>query len=287
MNIRINARSVILSGLVVLLSFPLKSLGAPSRSVTIKGSDTMVHLVSTWAEEYMKVNKDAEVSVTGGGSGTGIAAIINGTTDICASSRNITKEEMEKAKAKGFEAEEITVARDGIAIIVNPSNPINELSMEQLKAIYTGESGNWRELKGSDEAIVVLSRESSSGTYVFFQEHVLAKEDYTPKARLMPATQAIVQAVAEDAGAIGYVGLGYAQGAGARVKVLKVKSSPSGEAVMASEENVKNGSYPVARPLFFYTKGTPAGEIKNFVDFALGSEGQKIVKEAGYVPVGN
>ena len=272
-----------------LLSFPLACHGADaaSKSLSIKGSDTMIHLVSAWAEGYMKSHKDAEVSVTGGGSGTGIAALINGTTDICSSSRNISKDEIAQAKVKGIQPSEIVVARDGISIVVNPSNPIDVLSLDQLKAIYTGKVRNWKELGGADKAVLVFSRESSSGTYIFFQEHVMNKEDYTARARLMPATQSIVQAVADDSGAIGYVGLGYAKGAGEKVKVLKIKKDAASSGLESTEANVQNGSYPVSRPLFFYVNGHANDEVKAFINFVLGSEGQKIVSESGYVTVGN
>ena len=253
--------------------------GAGKTFIQIKGSDTMVHLVSSWAEEFMKENKGLEVAVTGGGSGTGIAALINGTTDICASSRDIKPEEIEQAKAKGIVPREITVARDGIAVIVNPKNPVNELTMEQIGKIYTGEYTNWSDVGGPDQKIGVLSRESSSGTYVFFQEHVLNKQDFTPSARLMPATSAIVQSTGDDQWAIGYVGLGYLAGARGKVKSLVV------DGVAPSEATVLDGTYTISRPLHLYTNGEPAGTIKKFVDFAMSEAGRKIIKEQGYVTV--
>ncbi|MFH1538851.1 MAG: PstS family phosphate ABC transporter substrate-binding protein [bacterium] len=254
-------------------------------SITIKGSDTMVHLVSTWAEEYMKSNDGIEISVTGGGSGTGIAAMINGTTDICAASREMKQSEIDQALEKGIEPKEFAVARDGIAVVVNPGNPVGELSMEQLKKIYTGAYTKWSEVGGPDENILVLSRESSSGTYVFFQEHVLEKEDYTQSARLMPATSSIIQSVTSDKWAIGYVGLGYAIEAGNKVKMVGVKTGAGAPAVSPSEETVTDGSYPVARPLHLYTVGEPKGVLKDFVDFTMSEKGQEIVVETGYVAV--
>jgi len=256
-----------------------KKGGSDKTFIQIKGSDTMVHLASTWAEEFMKANQGMELAVTGGGSGTGIAALINGTTDICAASRSIKPEEIEEAKSKNVEPKEFVVASDGIALVVNPDNPIDELSTEQLREIFTGEVTNWSEVGGPDAEILVLSRESSSGTYVFFQEHVLDKQDYAAHARLMPATSGIIQSAGEDRWAIGYVGLGYVADAGAKVKALRV------DGVEPSEATVLDGSYPIARPLHLYTNGEPRGSVKEFVDFCLSEQGQKIVKEQGYVPV--
>ena len=183
---------------------------APVQALSIKGSDTMVHLVSSWAEEFMKSNAETDISVTGGGSGTGIAALINGTTDICAASRGMKEKEQKQAEANKVSPVEIPVARDGIVLIVHPENQVNSLTIDQLRLIYTGKISNWKEVGGPDKPILLLSRESSSGTFVFFQEHVLNKEDFSNSARLLPGTSALVQAVAADRGAIAYVGLGFA-----------------------------------------------------------------------------
>ncbi len=262
------------------------SEGAPPReSVALKGSDTMVPLVTPWAEEYMAANPGVEISVTGGGSGTGIAALINGATDICAASREISAEERKKAEARGIKPLETTVARDGIAIVVNPSNPVAELSLEQLRKIYTGATTKWGDDGGPDAAIVAYSRETSSGTYVFFQEHVLKKEDYAANVRLMPATSAIIQVVASDANAIGYVGLGHAHEAEGRVKVVAVRMAEGQPAVAASEKSVLDGSYPIARALYFYTPEPPTPSVKRFMDHCLGATGQDTARKAGFVPV--
>jgi phosphate transport system substrate-binding protein len=245
----------------------------------------MVHLCSNWAETFMKGRPEVEVSVTGGGSGTGIAALINGTTDICAASRKMKEKERKLAAERGKEPTEFVVARDGIAVVVHPENPVEELTLEQLKKIFTGAYERWSQVGGPDQGIIVLSRESSSGTYVFFQEHVLKKEDYTERARLMPATSAIIQTASADKWAIGYVGLGYALEAKGKVRVLRVKVDKDKAAVTPSEETVKSGAYPIARPLYLYTLGAPAGVVKDFVDFALGADGQKIVVDTGYVAV--
>jgi phosphate transport system substrate-binding protein len=242
------------------------------RFITVKGSDTMVHLVSNWAEAFMKKHPDIEVSVTGGGSGTGIAALLNGTTDICAASRKIKDKEL-------------MLALDGIAVVVNPDNPVGELTLEQLSGIFTGKTMRWSDIGGPDEEIEVLSRESSSGTYVFFQEMVLNKQDYMQDAKLLPATSAIIQSVSSDKWAIGYVGLGYAVAALDKVKIVPVKKDDNSPAIMPSDETVKLGEYPIARPLYLYTSGQPKGTAKDFVDFCLSAEGQQIVKETGYVAI--
>ena len=253
--------------------------------ITIKGSDTMVHLVSNWAEAFMKQYPDAEVSVTGGGSGTGIAALLNGTTDICAASREIKEKEKKLAWQKNINPKEIAVARDGIAIVVNPNNPVSELSMEQLAKMFTGIYERWDQVGGPNEGIIVLSRESSSGTYVFFQEHVLKKQDYTQRAKLMPATSAIIQSVSSDTWAIGYVGLGYALAAKGKVKIVAVKADDNSTAVSPSEQTVKSGQYSIARSLYLYINGEATGTVKSFVEFCLSDRGQKITVETGYVGI--
>ncbi len=254
-------------------------------SLSIKGSDTMVHLVSSWAETFMKNNPGADISVTGGGSGTGIAALLNGTTDIAAASRKIKEKELRLAAEKNIAVKEIIVARDGIAVIVNAQNPINELTIGQLENIFTGTVNNWNSVDGPDENIVVLSRESSSGTYVFFQKRVLNKKDYAAQARLMPATSSIVQEVSANPAAIGYVGLGYALEAGDDVKIIAVKNTAAAPAILPSAETVQSGKYSIARPLHLYVSGTMEGLRKKFVDFALSQDGQEIVAETGYVKV--
>jgi phosphate transport system substrate-binding protein len=255
------------------------------KSITIKGSDTMVHLVSNWAEAFMNQKPNVEVAVTGGGSGTGIAALINGTTEICASSRDMKEKEKQQAREKGVEVREVVVARDGIAVVVNPKNPVKELDMQQIAQIYTGTYTRWNQIGGSDDGILVFSRESSSGTYVFFQEHVLKNKDYTQKAKLMPATSAIIESVSTDEDAIGYVGLGYALAAGSKVKIIGVKADANSPAVMPSDETVTSGQYSISRPLYLYVNAKPTADVKAFVDFCLSDAGQAIVREAGYVAI--
>jgi len=258
---------------------------AVGKYLTIKGSDTMVHLASNWAEDFMNAHPDMDISVTGGGSGTGIAALLNGTTDICIASRSIKSKEVNLAKEKGLNPVEVVTSRDGIAVVVNPGNPINDLSIEQIGKIYTGAYTKWSDVGGPDQPIVVLSRESSSGTYVFFQERVMSKKDYSVDAMLMPSTSAIIQSVTQDKWAIGYVGLGYAIEAGDKVKTLSVRDGKDSELVVPSVETVQDGSYAIARPLFFYLNGEATGLAKEFVDFVLSAHGQEIVLESGYVPI--
>ena len=251
-------------------------------SVTVKGSDTMVVLGQRWAEEYMKKNPKTTIQVTGGGSGTGISALINGTTDICEASRAMKDAEKKQLADKaGAPPVEVTVAKDGLSVYVHASNPLNELSMDQLKAIFTGKVTSWKELGGPDAKIIPYSRENSSGTYVFFKEHVIANADYTPRAQAMPGTAAVVNAVSKEKFGIGYGGAAYAKG----IKVLKIKKDDKTPAIAPNEATIKDGSYPLSRPLFFYTRANPSAEIKAFIDWVLGGEGQGLAAKVGYFPI--
>jgi phosphate transport system substrate-binding protein len=279
--------------IIFVLAAKLKSMGtresgydrAKMHYLTIKGSDTMVHLTSEWAETFMNDYPEINVSVTGGGSGTGIAALINGTTDICIASREIKENERMQAEQKGITPVEVPVAEDAIVVIVNPDNPVSELTMEQMKEIFSGAVSNWNQIGGPDRPIFVLSRESSSGTYVFFQERVLSKADYTYRARLMPGTSAVVQNVSADIWSVGYVGLGYALEAINHIKIILVKIDEKSPPVIPSEESVKKAEYPIARLLYFYINGNPQGLVKKFIEFCLSNKGQKIVTETGYVKI--
>lgn len=253
--------------------------------ITIKGSDTMVHLVTNWAEAYMDSNPNFEITVNGGGSGTGISALINGTTDIASSSREMKAKEMEKAKETGNEPVENLIGLDGIAVVANPENPINELTIAQLKDIFTGKKTNWKDFGGQDSQIGIYSRESSSGTYQFFQEHVLSKENYAAAARLMPATSAIIEGCASEKSGIGYVGLGYAIEAGSKIKIIAVKTDDTSPAVMPTAATVKDKTYAIARGLYLYTKTSSKEAVKNFVSFCLSPAGQKILTETGYIAI--
>ncbi len=272
--------------LVKRLTFGLAALLAlapalASAAVTVKGSDTMVILAQRWAEDYMKKNAGKKVQVTGGGSGTGIAALINGTTEIANASRPMKSAEKAKVRERySVLPTEIAVAQDGVALYVHESNPVQQLTLEQLHGIYVGDVTNWKQVGGPDAPIVLYSRENSSGTYVFFKDNVLKGDDYAPSAQTLPGTAAVVNAVAKEKNGIGYGGAAYAKG----VKELKVVGA-DGQAYLPNAENVKSGKYPLARPLFMYTRAKPAGEVKAFIDYCLSAEGQAIVTKVGYFPV--
>ncbi len=254
-----------------------------STMIEARGSDTMVNLGQRWAEEFMNEYSEASMSVTGGGSGTGIAAMINGTIDIALSSRAIREEEIDQAADNGVEVVEFVTGRDGIAIAVHPDNPVEELTMADLKAIFTGEKRNWSDFGGEDAEITLYSRESNSGTYVFFREFVLEDEDYASFANLMPSTQAIVEGVIQDEHGIGYIGLAYLDDDG--IQGVSIAAEEGETAAFPSMENVIAGDYPVARPLFLYTDGQPEGVVELFMDFVMGEQGQQIVEDIGFVPV--
>ncbi len=249
------------------------------QNLTIKGSDTMVQLSQGWAQEFMKTHPDISITVTGGGSGTGISALKNKATDIANSSRPMKDEE----KAEVGDVKEFIVAQDALAIIVHPSNPVIELTMDQLKDIYTARVTNWNQLGAPEQKIVINSRETSSGTYVFFQEHVLGKETpFASTALLQPSTSQIVDNVGQDRGGIGYVGLGYLN---EKVKVVKIRKDAATPGVQAAAENVLNKTYPLARPLYNYTAGEPGPAAKTYLDWVMGPEGQAVVTKLDFVPI--
>jgi len=257
-------------------------------SIQVKGSDTMVNLGQAWAEKYMEKNTGDFVAVTGGGSGTGLSSLISGSCDIAMSSRNIKEKEIGLAKQKGINPNEIKVALDGLAVVVNPGNPISKLTLAQLADIFTGRVTNWNEIGGKDEKIVILSREVNSGTHVYFKEHVLrkndpnSKEEFTPRALMLSSSQAIADEVAGNPAAIGYYGMGYIS---KKQKPVNIAKDEKSEYEAPSIENVINGKYPISRPLFLYSNGTPEGLVKKFVDFTLSKEGQDIVLATDFVPV--
>ncbi len=252
-----------------------------SAAVTVKGSDTMVILAQRWAEEYMKQNAGKKVQVTGGGSGVGLAALINGTTDIANSSRSIKSDETAKVRDRfNVLPSETTVAKDGVTIYVNEENPVQQLTLEQLRGIFTGDVTSWKDVGGPDAKIVLYSRENSSGTYAFFKENVLKGDDYASSAQTLPGTAAVVNAVSKEKNGIGYGGAAYAKG----IKEVKVVGK-DGQGWLPSAENVKSGKYPLSRPLFMYTRAAPKGEAKDFIDFCLSPAGQAIVAQVGYFPI--
>ncbi len=251
-----------------------------------KGSDTLVNLALAWAESYMGAHPEVRISVTGGGTGTGIAAMINGTVDIANASRAMKDEERSAANANGIEPLEHVVALDAIAVVVHPSNPINGITLQQISDIYTGKITNWRELGGEDRPIVLLSRESNSGTYVYFLEEVirLGEESellFSPETLLMPSSEGISAEIRQNPNAIGYDGLGYVTPDQKMLGVAKAAGAPY---VFPSADTVNDGAYPISRDLFMYTAGEPQGAVKEYLDYILG-EGQGLITALGFVPL--
>jgi len=266
------------------------SAGAKPKVTSIQniGSDTMVNLAQAWAEAYQKVDPAVSVEVSGGGSGIGVAALINGTCDIANSSRKLEPAEVEKAKARhGSEPKEYLVGYDALAIYVHPSNPMNEISLEELNEIFR-EGGNidkWSQLGGTlagGDEIIRVSRQNNSGTYHYFREHVLKKKDFKLGSRDMNGSKDVVELISRTPNAIGYSGLGYRTD---KVKVLKVSSKKGDPAVEPSIATTWDKSYPISRPLFMYTPGQPAPQAQQYLDWILTPAGQKIVEESGYVPL--
>ena len=276
----------------LLLGLLLASCSTPSSQRTTgtivnKGSDTIVNLALAWAEAYKGVEPQVDIAVTGGGSGTGIAALINGTVDVANASRQIKPVEREEAVANGVEPVEFVIARDAIAIIVHHSNPIDELSIDQLSDIYSGKISNWSELGGDDRPIVKLSRETNSGTHVYFLEQVLRKGDkedltlFSPDTLLLPSSEGIMSEVRDNPNALGYDGLGYVTD---DVKVVAVAADQSGFYVLPSIETVNNAKYPISRDLYMYTAGEPTGRILAYLEWILHADAQTIVSDLGFVP---
>jgi phosphate transport system substrate-binding protein len=248
----------------------------------LKGSDTVLPLGQKEAESYMKSNKAAKVTVTGGGSGVGISALLEGTTDIAMSSRKMKMAEKMKLNDAGKAIKETIVAYDALAVVVNPDNKVSQLTKEQLEGIFTGKIKNWKEVGGDDMPMVVYSRESSSGTYEFFKEHVLNNKNYASSVLSMPATGSIIQSVSQTKGAIGYVGYAYVE---KDVKALKVSFDKGKTFIEPTMTTAKNKSYPIVRPLFYYYAGASEKTVKPFIDYCLSAEGQKIVEQVGYIPL--
>ncbi len=288
---------------VFLLASLLASCGAGSRadagkadggsptgraaSIQNMGSDTLVNLALAWAEAYMNAHPEVRLSVTGGGSGTGIAALINGTIQIANASREMSRDEIAEAEKNGISPVRHTVALDGIAVVVNPANPVQGLTLKQLSDIYTGKILNWKGVGGEDRPIVLLSRESNSGTYVYFLERVIRLNDkkntslFSPETLLMPSSEGISVEVMQNPNAIGYDGLGYVT---PHQKVVAVAEKEGSAYVRPSASTVLDGSYPIARPLFMYTAGEPEGALKAYISWILG-DGQSLITSLGFVPV--
>lgn len=263
--------------LVIVLAF----LSLTANAQRIKGSDTVLPIAQQTAEQFMKQHPDGRVTVTGGGTGVGISALMDNTTDIAMASRPIKFSEKMKIKEAGEEVEEVIVAYDALAVVVHPSNPVKQLTRKQLEDIFRGKITNWKQVGGEDQKIVVYSRETSSGTYEFFKESVLKNKNYMAGSLSMPATGAIIQSVSQTKGAIGYVGLAYVS---PRIKTLSVSYDDTHYAT-PSVENATNKSYPIVRPLYYYYNVKNKDQVDPLLQFILSPQGQDIIKKNGYIPV--
>lgn len=285
--------------LVALIALPACGTGPESAALAAettstqhaiqnKGSDTLVNLALAWAERYREINPGVSIAVTGGGSGTGIAALINGTVDIANASRQMKEKEVAAAQANGIDPVEFTVAIDALAVVVHPDNPVSELTIDQLSDIFTGRITNWKEVGGNDAPIVILSRETNSGTHVYFLEQVVRKGDkdnediFAPQTLLMPSSVGITSEVQRNPRAIGYDGLGYVT---EHEKVIAVAKGGGFPYVPPAVETASNGTYPIARGLYMYTAGEPTDIIADYLNWIRGPEGQAIVAELGFVPL--
>ena len=272
----------LLSFLMLLMIAGYGSLLSQKVNCKLKGSDTCLPLSQQFAEAFSKKYTGSSISVTGGGSGVGISSLLSATTDIAQTSRELKVDEKLKLQQKEGGFKEVIIAYDALAVIVNPSNKVSKLTREQLEAIFTGKISNWKEVGGDDLKIIVYSRESSSGTYEFFKEHVLNKKNFAQSVLLMPATGAIIQSVSQTKGAIGYVGLAYVNNS---VKPIEVSYDKGKNYYKPNLENAKNKTYPIFRPLYYFYLKNNENKFKPFINFVLSAEGQKIVKEVGYIPV--
>ncbi len=249
--------------------------------ITVKGSDTMVILAQKWAEAYMKKNPNVSIQVTGGGSGVGISALINGSTDICNASRKMKQTEIDKLKARyNTLGVEVPCAKDGITIYLHPTNKVKELTLKQLSDIFSGRIKNWKDVGGNNAEIRLYGRENSSGTYVFFKDYVV-KSDYAPNCQTLPGTAAVVNAVKKDINGIGYGGAAYSTG----IEICKVKKDANSIAYEPTAETIKKNQYPITRYLYMYLKNRPTGALKAYIDWILSPEGQGLVTQMGYFPV--
>jgi phosphate transport system substrate-binding protein len=279
--------------LIVLVMFFVVGCGEsvepnePLGFIQVKGSDTIVNAAQKVAEEFMKEYPHIFVAITGGGSGVGIASLINKTCDVATASREMKSKEIELAEKRGVFPKEFAVAYDGVAVIVNKNNPVEKLTIEDLHNIFTGKATNWKEFGGKDLPMVTLSREVSSGTHIYFKEEVVqlgkkdSQEEFSSQTLLLTSSQAIVEEVAANDAAIGYLGMGYVSD---RTKPLRI--AKSGEFYPPDVNNVIKKTYPLSRPLYFYTNGEPKGITKVFIDFTLSPKGQQQFIETGFVPVG-
>lgn len=287
---------------ILVAIIPMLIIGCKKRTdqveqtvITVKGSDTMVNLSQKWAEEYMKLHPDVSIQVTGGGSGTGVASLLNKTTEIANSSRELKSAEIETAKSKGVTPFTYQVALDGIAVIVHPKSKVDNLTVRQVSDIFAGKIKNWKEVGGADMPITLYGRENSSGTYEFFKDHVLGKVDgkqvdYSPSTQVLQGTAALGEAVARDVKAIGYGGVGYFAERN-DVKILHIKKDENSPAISPAEnskvnyEAIWSGDYSISRYLYCFTNGEATGKVKEFMDFIVSQEGQNVVKTMEYIPL--
>jgi phosphate transport system substrate-binding protein len=270
-------------------SDPSASSDGQQRSLQNKGSDTLVNVALAWAEAYREVEPEVSIAVTGGGSGTGIAALINNTVDIANASRAMKEDEIEEARAKGIEPVEHVVAIDALAIITNLDNPVSELTIQQLSDMYTGRITNWKDVGGKDAPIILLSRETNSGTHVYFLEEVVRQGDsentdiFAPNTLLMPSSVGITSEVRRNPNAVGYDGLGYVDAE--HEKIIAIAADSESEYILPTVESASEGLYPLARDLYMYTAGEPTGALADYLNWILGAEGQEIVSSLGFVPL--
>jgi phosphate transport system substrate-binding protein len=251
-------------------------------TISVKGSDTMVILGQRWAEDYMKNTPGVTIQVTGGGSGTGIAALINGSADICESSRQMKdKEKADLLAKRGQPAIETKVALDALAVYVNDKSPVHEISIPALAKIYKGETRNWQDVGGPAHSIVLYGRENNSGTYGYFKEHVLENKDFAPETQTLAGTSAVVNAIKGDEFGIGYGGIAYLGG----IRAVKVKKDDASPAILPTLETAQNGTYPISRFLYLYTACDPSSQMKKFIDWVLSPDGQKTIGDVGYYPL--
>jgi phosphate transport system substrate-binding protein len=284
--------------LALLLTFavscgpaPASTSSQPTAYIQNKGSDTIVNLALAWAERYQQLHTNIRISVTGGGSGTGIAALLNGTVDVANASRQISPDEMKQAQETGIKPEEFVIARDAIAVIVSPENTVSRLTLQQISDLYSGKVNNWKELGGEDRPIVRLSRETNSGTHVYFLENVIRlgnKNDktlFSTDTLLLPSSEGIIDELRDNPNAIGYDGLGYVPADGT-VKVIAIAKDANSPYTVPSVETVNSKAYPIARDLYMYTAGDPQGAVKDYLDWIRTSpEAQGIVGKLGFVPI--
>ncbi|MBZ0166505.1 MAG: PstS family phosphate ABC transporter substrate-binding protein, partial [Candidatus Omnitrophica bacterium] len=270
--------------MIVGLGIVLSSTAQAENMLQIKGSDTLINLVQRLAEVYMEENPGEYIAVTGGGSGTGIAAMINDKCDIANASRLMKTKEISMAQDRGVQPKRVVIAMDGLSVITHPDNPINKLTTDQIGAIFRGDLKNWNEVGGQDRPITLYGRQSNSGTFVFFQDFIL-KGDYSQKMNRMNGNAQIVEAIRKDVSGIGYVGVGYVKDA-TDLTIVKVASQQGGPyASPLNEDDVKSGKYPIVRPLNQYVNGSPSPAVSKFLEFELGERGQEVVKQEGFFSI--